>query len=114
MDLMSILLIALAVGLAILLFVAIALGWLSNNDAGAASITAFHDFQPLDRQRATEIVIEQKAGKGWTEQTSGDQDRKEGTGLTESADLKDSVALRQDAGSDEKIGPGKGNPLHES
>ncbi|MBU2471681.1 MAG: hypothetical protein KKF20_04675, partial [Bacteroidetes bacterium] len=36
-----------------------------------ASLTAFHDFQPKDKQEAIEIVIEQKAGKKWEEQESG-------------------------------------------
>ena len=72
MDVTGILLVALAAGLAILLFMSIALGWMPKNDAGGASLTAFHDFQPVDKQRATEIVIEQKAGKRWSEQTSGD------------------------------------------
>lgn len=36
-----------------------------------ASITAFHDFQPKDKQEAIEYVIEEKAGKKMEEQKSG-------------------------------------------
>lgn len=83
MDLMELLLIALAVGLSILLFVAIALEWFPKNESGIASLTAMHDFQPLDKQHATETVIEQKAGKKWAEQDTGDTGRKEGTDRTD-------------------------------
>ena len=37
-----------------------------------ASLTAFHDFQPKDKQAGIEIVIEKKAGKKLEEQKSGD------------------------------------------
>jgi hypothetical protein len=36
-----------------------------------ASITAFHDFQPKDKQEAIEYVIEEKAGKKMEEQENG-------------------------------------------
>lgn len=44
-----------------------------NRDSGAGSsvMTALHDFAPADRQRAIEVVVEQKAGKKWMEQESG-------------------------------------------
>ena len=38
-----------------------------------AGITAFHDFQPADKQKAIEYVIEQKAGKKMEEQESGEK-----------------------------------------
>jgi len=102
MDLTEILLVAVAVGLAILLFVAIALGWIPKNDGPGAALTALHDFQPVDKQNAMEIVIEQKAGKAWTEQESGDAGRKDG------AD-REKIAER-----DRKDGPWKGHQTHES
>ena len=36
-----------------------------------ASLTAYHDFQPKDKQEGIEIVIEKKAGKNMTEQQNG-------------------------------------------
>jgi hypothetical protein len=39
--------------------------------AGAASLTAFHDLQPQDKQKAMEMVMELKAGKKMEEQESG-------------------------------------------
>jgi hypothetical protein len=39
-------------------------------NAGPASLTAFHDFQPKDKREAVEVVIEQKAGKRMFESTS--------------------------------------------
>lgn len=102
MDLTGILLIALAVGLGALLFVAIALGWIPRNDGTGAALTALHDLQPVDKQNATEIVIEQKAGKRWTEQESGDTDR------------KDSADRERSAGREQEHGPWKGVQTHES
>jgi hypothetical protein len=37
-----------------------------------ANLTAFHEFQTKDKQEAIEITIEQKAGKLWKSQESGD------------------------------------------
>ncbi len=39
--------------------------------AGAASLTAFHDLQPQDKQKAMEMVMELKSGKKMEEQESG-------------------------------------------
>lgn len=39
--------------------------------AGAASLTAFHDLQPQDKQKAMEMMMELKAGKKMEEQKSG-------------------------------------------
>jgi hypothetical protein len=114
MELMGILLIAIAVGLAILLFVAIAMGWIPKNDGAGAALTALHDLQPLDKQNATEIVIEQKAGKRWTEQKSGDTEGEEGADPKEAADLKDGVDVKRDAEGDRNVGPVKGHQSHES
>lgn len=56
----------------VVLLIAIATGRMSGKGSSAASITAFHDMQPVDKQRAMEVIIEQKAGKKWEEQESGD------------------------------------------
>jgi hypothetical protein len=45
--------------------------WISWKDSGISMLTAFHDFQPKDKQHAIEIVMEQKAGKKLEEQESG-------------------------------------------
>jgi hypothetical protein len=45
--------------------------WVSWKDSGISMLTAFHDFQPKDKQHAIEIVMEQKAGKKLEEQESG-------------------------------------------
>jgi len=37
-----------------------------------AALTAYHDFQPREKQRAVEIVVEKKAGKNEKSQESGD------------------------------------------
>lgn len=63
---------AILIGLAVLLLYAIASGRMSGKGSNAASITAFHDMQPRDKQNAMEIVIEQKAGKKWGQQKSGE------------------------------------------
>lgn len=46
--------------------------WVSWKDSGISALTAFHDFQPKDKQHAIEIVMEQKAGKKMEEQESGE------------------------------------------
>ena len=45
--------------------------WVSWKDSGISGLTAFHDFQPKDKQHAIEIVMEQKSGKKLEEQESG-------------------------------------------
>ncbi len=37
-----------------------------------ASMVAFHDMQPKDKQKAIEIVMEQKEQKTWKEEKNGD------------------------------------------
>lgn len=37
-----------------------------------ANLTAFHEFQTKDKQEAIEITIEQKAGRQWKSQESGE------------------------------------------
>jgi len=60
------------IGLALLLLLAIASGQMSGKGSRAASITAFHDMQPSDKQNAVEVVVEQKAGRKLEEQRSGE------------------------------------------
>jgi hypothetical protein len=57
--------------MAVLLLVAITTNKFSNKGAGPASLTAFHDFQPKDKQEAIEYVMEEKAGKKMEGQESG-------------------------------------------
>lgn len=46
--------------------------WISwRGGRGIATLTAFHDFQPKDKQKAIEYVMEEKAGKKMEEQESG-------------------------------------------
>jgi hypothetical protein len=44
-----------------------------TRDGGAApgALTSLHDFAPADKQRAFEIVAEERSGKKWMEQESG-------------------------------------------
>ncbi len=42
-----------------------------------AMMTALHDFQPADKQRATEAVIELKTAKTWQEPERGAGDGKD-------------------------------------
>ncbi|MBI5474574.1 MAG: hypothetical protein HY961_19730 [Ignavibacteriae bacterium] len=55
----------------VMLVVGVACGWFPNHDNTLAPLTAFHDFQPKDKQEAIEVVMEQKAGKKQFEQTTG-------------------------------------------
>ncbi|MBI5021591.1 MAG: hypothetical protein HZB59_09155 [Ignavibacteriales bacterium] len=50
--------------------------WVSwRGSHGIATLTAFHDFQPKNKQEAIEYVMEEKAGKKMEEQESnGDKD----------------------------------------
>jgi len=48
--------------------------WVSwRGSHGIATLTAFHDFQPKDKQEAIEYVMEEKAGKKMEEQESSDR-----------------------------------------
>jgi len=46
-------------------------GSFSKRGAGIATLTAFHDFQPKDKQEAVQEIVEQRAGKKLEEQKSG-------------------------------------------
>jgi hypothetical protein len=71
MDLTGIIIWVILIGLALLLLIAIAGGRMSGKGSSAASITAFHDMQPRDKQNAIEVIAEQKAGKKLEAQKSG-------------------------------------------
>lgn len=47
-------------------------GTFSKRGAGIATLTAFHDFQPKDKQEAVQEIVEQKAGKKMEEQKTGE------------------------------------------
>ncbi|HCV42323.1 MAG TPA: hypothetical protein DGH68_02480 [Bacteroidetes bacterium] len=80
MDLAGIVIWAVLIGLALWLLLAIAFGRMSGKGSTAASITAFHDMQPRDKQNAVEVIVEQKAGKKLEEQKSGEgMDEEEST-----------------------------------
>jgi hypothetical protein len=50
--------------------------WISWRGSGGISyLTAFHDFQPKDKQEAIEYVMEEKAGKKMEEQESGEKNK---------------------------------------
>jgi hypothetical protein len=62
--------------ISVFLIIATKKRWISwKGSHGIATLTAFHDFQPKDKQHAIEIVMEQKAGKKLQEQDTG-QDKK--------------------------------------
>lgn len=51
-------------------------GWVSwRGSHGIATLTAFHDFQPKDKQQAIEFVMERKAGKRLEADESGEGER---------------------------------------
>jgi len=72
MDLTGVIIGVILIGLALLLLLAIASGRMSGKGSSAASITAFHDMQPRNKQNAAEVIVEQKAGKKLEEQKSGE------------------------------------------
>jgi len=72
MDLTGVIIFGILIGFALLLLIAIAGGRMSGKASSAASITAFHDMQPRDKQNAIEVIAKQKAGKKLEEQKSGE------------------------------------------
>jgi hypothetical protein len=72
---MDIILILIGIAILAALFWAVASGKLKSNGPGGAALTAMHDFQPRDKQEAIVIVMEQKAGKKWEEQKSGEGEK---------------------------------------
>ena len=69
---MDIIIILIGVGILVILVWAVATGKLKSSGPGGAALTSMHDFSPRDKQEAIEIIMEQKAGKRWEEQHSGE------------------------------------------
>lgn len=64
--------------LAVFLVFATIKGWVRwKGGSPITSMTAFHDFQPKDKQEAIEYVMEEKAGKKMEEQESGKNEDEE-------------------------------------
>lgn len=92
---MELLIILFSLGLVVLVVWMSASGKLFGGGGSPAGITAMHDMLPRDKQEAIEIMIEQKAGKSWEEQESGEGDadeakgtRKEGKGTVDSQERR--------------------------
>jgi hypothetical protein len=79
MDVTSVGIWVVLIGLALFLLIAIASGRMSGKGSSAASITAFHDLQSSDKQNAIQVIVEQKAGKKLEEQKSGEGTEQEET-----------------------------------
>jgi hypothetical protein len=75
---MELVIILFSVGLVVLVVWMSATGKFSGGGSSPMSITAMHDMLPGDKQAAIEIVIEEKAGKKWEEQESGEGDGNDG------------------------------------
>ncbi len=72
MELGTVIFWLLLVAMGVVVVVTIARGNLGGGSgAGMPGVTALHDLSPADKQRAIEIVVEQKAGKKWVEHESG-------------------------------------------
>lgn len=69
-----------SIGIVVLVVWMSATGKFSGGGSSAMSITALHDMLPADKQAAIEIVVEEKAGKRWEEQDSGEGGKDEGQG----------------------------------
>lgn len=75
---MELVIILFSVGLVVLVVWMAASGKLSGGGSSAMSITAMHDMLPRDKQEAIEIMIEEKAGKRWEEQETGEGNEEAG------------------------------------
>ena len=69
---MELIIILFSVGLVVLVVWMAASGKLTGGGSSPMSITAMHDMLPRDNQEAIEIMIEEKAGKRWEEQETGE------------------------------------------
>lgn len=91
---MDIILILIGVGILVILVWVVSTGQLKSGGPGGAALTSMHDFSPRDRQEAIEIIMEQKAGKRWEEQHSGDGEDGGGrTGGIQGARTRDRAEL---------------------
>jgi len=84
---MGIVIILFSIGLVVLVVWMSATGKFSGGGGSMMSITAMHDMLPSDKQAAIEIMVEEKAGKKWEEQTSGEGDDEEQSGKSGSERL---------------------------
>ncbi len=64
-------------GLTGLLFWMIVRGKMPPNGSALSAMTAFHDWAPSDRQRAIETIVEEHAGKRFSEDVNGAPPRDE-------------------------------------
>ena len=80
---MELLIILFSFGLVVLVVWMSATGKLFSGGGSPTGITAMHDMLPRDKQEAIEIMIEQKSGKSWEEQESGEGDADEEKGKRE-------------------------------
>ncbi len=71
---MELVIILFSVGLVVLAVWMAASGKFSGGGSSPMSITAMHDMLPRDKQEAMEVIIDEKAGKKWEEQESGEGD----------------------------------------
>ncbi len=93
---MDIILILIGIGILVILVWIVATGQLKSSGPGGAALTSMHDFSPRDRQEAIEIIMEQKAGKRWEEQHSGDgKDNGGWTGGMQGGRNRDRAELNQ-------------------
>jgi hypothetical protein len=76
------------IAMAVLLFVAIACDWMPHGGGSGAALTAFHDLQPKDKQRAVEMIIQEKAGKQKDIQQSGQGDVVSNDGMEKEHELQ--------------------------
>ncbi len=83
---MEIAIVLFSVGLVLLVVWMSATGKFSGGGSSMMSITAMHDMLPADKQAAFEIVVEEKAGKAWEEQESGEGDTEESRRKKENTD----------------------------
>jgi hypothetical protein len=72
---MELVIILFSVGLVVLVVWMSASGRLFGGGSSPTGLTAMHDMLPRDKQEAIEIMIEEKAGKRWEEQESGEGDK---------------------------------------
>jgi hypothetical protein len=76
------------IAIAVLLFVAIVCNWMPHGDGSGAALTAFHDLQPNDKQKAVEMIIQEKAGKQKDSQQSGQEDVVSNDGMEKGHELQ--------------------------
>lgn len=84
---MELIIILFSLGLVVLVVWMSATGKFSGGGSSAMGITALHDMLPRDKQEAIEIIVEEKAGRRWEEQETGEG--KNGKGKDQKEEDKD-------------------------